>query len=472
MRKGTRFELAEKLYPSFSDLLYRMERKGVWVKESELYRILDEAGRDLEKFRLELDSFIGATPKPRGASWSWNYHEDVAWFIYKYLGLPPVPTTALPPKLRDKLSPTGKECLDYLRLHNPERRHELDTLRSYRRAAKAIDYASKLLRLSFPAIGAPGYRILHPCYGTYSEGGGSAKSRDKSGTATGRLSISNPPLQQIPKDKKKDPYRLRKAFVAPPGYRLVVVDLSQLEVRIQAYLHVVLFKDPTLANICKESDFHAVIARDAFGAMWPDWRSEISGEAILDIAAERFKTHADPLVPWMRDKEKELFYGLGYGKSDESFGATMWDLQGNPLGREFAANFRGAIYSRIPALALYPDWVKERVARYGGMHSLLGRWRPLEKDNRGQRQGLNQVPQGGGSEIALLWMLLCDKHGIDLRLQVHDELHAYEREDEARSRVDLVVELARETGRRVGLDDTTCPLDAEGHDGVNWDECK
>lgn len=467
MKRGTRLDLCEALTPRFSDLLFRMERKGVWVKTAELERILAEATADQEKFQSELDSFILNEAKPRGEDWSWNYSKDVAWFVYRFLGLPPVPTNALPPKLRDKKDPSGKECLDYLRLHFPERRHELDTLRSFRRAGKAIDYASKLLRLSFPVPGEPGLRVLHPCYGTYSDG--SVRGRDKSATATGRLSVSNPPLQQIPRDKKKDPYRLRRAFVAPPGKKICVVDLSQLEVRIQAHLHIVLFQDETLANLCKESDFHAVIAREAFGSMWPDWRSKVTGESFLEIEPEHFKGHKDPVVPWARDKEKELFYGLGYGKSDESFGSTMWDLQGNPLGRDFAAKFRGSVYARVPALAKYPEWVKERVANYGGMHSLLGRWRPVTRDNRGVRQALNQVPQGGGSEVAQIWMLLCDRAGLDLRSQIHDELHVYCAEDDAEFTVDEVIRLARETGERLEL---SCPLDAEGKAADCWEQTK
>jgi DNA polymerase-1 len=464
--KGNRWDLCNRLNPRFSDLLWRMERKGVWVSEPQLERIVLEASADQKKHRATLDEMAGKEV-------NWESHPQTAWFVYKHLGLPPVPTNALPPKLRDKQEPTGKECLDYLRLHYPERRGELDTLRAYRRATKAIDYATKLLRLSFPAIGYPGYRILHPCYGTYNDTStGQRGDRDKSGTATGRLSISNPPLQQIPRDKKKDPYRLRKAFVAPPGFVLSVCDLSQLEVRIQAHLHVVLFGDDTLAKLCKESDFHAVIAQYAFGEMWPDWRSEVTGQSVKDIKPEEFKGHPDPFVPWMREKEKELFYGLGYGKADKSFGATMWDLDGNPMGTEFAQRFRAAMYSRIPAMPKFVDWVKERVARFGGMHSLLGRWRPVTRDRRGERQAQNQVPQGGGSEIAEVWMLTADAEGIDQRLQVHDELHAYTPEATPGHDVGRLEALSTVAGELCGLREDTCPLAAEGHYGTDWDSCK
>lgn len=452
VKQGKLLELAETLYPPFSSLLWQMERRGVWVSLDELGRIESEAIRDSAARAKELDAFSGQTR-------NWNSKDEVAAFLYDQLGLPELPDEARSPKYWGKERITAYEAVEYMYRHHPERRGELDTLRAYKRAGRARNYASDLASRAV-ASGHKGLGTVHPVYGTYNDNA-SGKNRDKSGTATGRLNISNPPLQQIPRDKKKDPYRVRRAFVAPPGHRLVVVDMEQLEVRIQAHVHVALFGDTTLRDMCLGGDFHGRIAHKVFSSLWPtafDWTS---------VGPEDFKEHKDPFIKWCREQVKAVFYGLAYGKGKRAFGATLWTLAGDPIGEDVAGAILDGVFAEIPAIQRFQRWVREMVTEKGGMWDLFGVWRPLTRDNRGWRQGLNQPFQGSGARIAMLWMLLL--RTLCLELQVHDELVTVSPEELADNQVKQVEGAAAEVGEVLGMH---CPLKGKGAHGTNWDDCK
>ena len=464
--------LAEGLYPPFNDLLWTMERRGVYVSTDELRRVESEATTSIQQAAASLDTFAGE-PK------NWNANtSDVAWFLYDHLGLPELPDEARGPKHWGKERITAHEALEYFHRHHPERREEIDTLRQYRRACRARNYATDLLERSRPTEW-PGIGTVHPTYGTYNDNS-QGKQRDKTGTATGRLSISNPPLQQIPRDKKKDPYRVRRAFVAPPGQRLCVVDLEQLEVRIQAHIHIALFGDTTLRDFCTAGDFHGLIAHHVFSRIWPtfadhveprwlpNWKKNLRLKTGWDaVLPDEIKDHYDPKIRWCRDQVKAVFYGLAYGKGEKAFGSTLWTIEGNPIGTETARALMQGIYDKIPAIPKFDGWVEQVVWDKGGMPDLFGVWRPVTKDKRGVRQAKNTPMQGTGARLAALWMLLL--RGFEQRLQVHDELLITADEDKAEETVKQVEAAAAEVGEIVGM---KCPLKAKGGHGLTWDEGK
>lgn len=454
LESGNLLGLAETLYPPFNDLLWNMERQGVFVDRRELTRISAEATRDLDTTAKQLDKFAG-----KELNWNANT-SDVAEFLYDILGLPAMPDEAKSPKQWGKERITDAAALEYWSRHHPDRRPELDTLRAYRRAARARNYATDLFDRSVCEHGNTWLARVHPVYGTYNDNS-SGKDRDKTGTATGRLSISNPPLQQIPRDKKKDPYRVRRAFCAPPGHRLVVVDMEQLEVRIAAHIHIALFQDETLKNLCTGADFHGLIAHDVFSQIWPDAQDWAS------IDPNTIKTHPDPVVQLYRDWVKAVFYGLAYLKSAKSFGATLWDMNGNPIGTNVAAGIVDGVFRKIPAIPKFHDWVRAQVRKHSGMWDVFGVWRKVENSNRGVRQAANQPLQGSGARLVMLWMLLC--RSFDLRLQVHDEIHAIAHEDDADFVLEKIEAAAFEAGEIVGM---RMPLKGKGSHGVNWDACK
>lgn len=455
MQDGTLLQLAETLYPPFSDLLYKMERRGVPVSISELRRIQSEADRDKETATRLLNAYNGGEA-------NWNASEEVAALFYDKLGLPEVPQDARSAKYWDAERSTAYETVEWWHRHYPERRPELDVLRQYRRACRAKNYATDLDERARVRLGDVGW--IHPTYGTYNDNT-RGNERDKTGTATGRLSISNPPLQQIPRDKKKDPYRVRRAFVAPPGYRLVVVDQEQLEVRIAAHIHVALFGDDTLKRLCLGQDFHGLIAHRVFSRIWPTFADHCGGWA--SIKPDEIKEHPDALIRWCREQVKAVFYGLAYGKQARSFGSTLWTLAGDPVGEVVAKAILDGIFELIPAIPQFQVWCRQTLNAKGGMWDVLGIWRPLDRDNRGWRQAQNQPMQGSGARIAMVWMLIVQ--WLQLTLQVHDELHVLAPEDDADDTLKTVEGAAREAGERVGL---LCPLKGKGKHGASWEDTK
>jgi DNA polymerase-1 len=451
----TLLDLARDLYPPFSDLLWKMERRGVFVSLVEVRRIHAEATRDSDDAAKALDRLAG------GAK-NWNSPADVGWFLYDHCGFEELPDDARSPKFWGKTRITASEALEYWWRHHKDRREPIELLRKYRRAERAKSYAAMLFEAGRPTEWTDIVRV-HPTYGTYNDN--AAGKRDKTGTATGRLSVSNPPLQQIPRDKKKDPYRVRRAFVAPPGFRLAVVDQEQLEVRIQAHVHLALFDDATLRNLATGGDFHGRIAHQVFSRVWPTFADHVGGwEA---IHPDQIKDHPDPAIRWCRDQVKAVFYGLAYGKGEKAFGATLWTLDGDPVGPVVARSIMDGVFSEIPAIPRYQAWVEKTVFDKGGMWDIFGVWRPLEASRRGARQGLNQPFQGSGARIAMLWMLLM--RGVEQVLQVHDEVHVIAPEHDADRTVEFMARMAEEAGTRSGL---LCPLKGAGAHGTSWEDAK
>lgn len=444
------------LYPRFGDLLFRMERQGVFVSVDELRRVESEANHDVVKQVAELDRIAGEPGR------NWNYHGDLAWLLYYRLDFPQMPEEAKSPKHLGKENPTNSEALEWLWRHYPENRPEIEAIRAYKRAWRNRGYARDWLMRSYPSE-YPGINRLHATVGTLND---SAK-QDKTGTETGRLSISNPPLQQVPRDKKKDPYRLRRAFVAPPGMRLGVVDQEQLEVRIQAHLHMALFGDPTLRDMALAGDFHGKIAHEVFSQLWPRAADHVGGWAA--VKPDDIKDHPDPFIRWCRDQVKTTFYGLAYRKGIKAFGATLWTMEGDPIGEAAAGHIVNGIFKQIPAIEKLHKWAEEVVMEHGGMWGILGGWRPLDKNRRGIRQGSNHPMQEGGSKVAMIWMLLCAAAGVDPSLQVHDELHAVLDEDTADDDVNIMATTAAEAGEILGLQ---CPLKGAGKHGACWEDTK
>src|SRR5690606_9139263 len=128
---------------------------------------------------------------------------------------------------------------------------------------------------------------------------------------TGRLSSKAPALQQIP---KRDKYKVRKAFVAPPGYKLIVADYSQLEMYVAAHFMNVICGDDTQAKMLAAGDMHSSMAQRA-------WPHELAG-----LSPAQIKEHI------RREHAKSVGYGLFYGKSAVGLGIAIRGDDGVPIG--------------------------------------------------------------------------------------------------------------------------------------------
>jgi DNA polymerase-1 len=445
------------------DVVFGMERHGVPIDLEICAQIRDEATRDETETLRRLNEIAG--PYDAGEP-NWNYPAWLVNLLHDRMGIPPSPYWF---KGKVKLWQGERKldgvALDWLASTNPEHRVFLNLIRAFRQQHRMANYAAGWIDL---AIQHPdGSTRLHPSYGMADD------ADPRPGARSGRFGIKNPALQQVPRDKKKDPYRLRRAFIAAPGCLLVVADYTQLEIVVLAHICKKLFG---MSGLCSRllpgaPDMHSATARYVFG--------DVLGtpEVLACQDLKEFKT--DPVLARFRDLVKRIRYGLAYGKGDYGFGNTLFELDatgdicGPPMGEERAGVLRNALLDMDPELRLYQDWVWEYGIAHRMMPSLLGRFMPGEGIEKGEndwgakriyRQFLNWPEQAGANEIVQAAMVACDSAGLVQDLQVHDELHFQVREDDLERSLPLIQELMEHTTNLEAC------LRAEPKAGGCWDE--
>jgi DNA polymerase-1 len=259
---------------------------------------------------------------------------------------------------------------------------------------------------------------------------------------TGRLSSSDPNLQNIPV-RTRWGQRIRRAFHADTGQRLVSADYSQVELRV-------------LAHVTGEAELIEAFQR---------------GEDIhRRTAAEVYAVEPDAVTPDMRRIAKVVNFGVVYGLSD--FGLA----RDTGMSREDAHAFIAAYFGNFPAVTAYLEGVRNHAREYGWVETFIGRRRyiaDIRAANRqlrfaAERMAVNMPIQGGAADIMKQAMILVDaalrQAGLRSRilLQVHDELLL---EAPAEEVDDLVVLLRERMGAAEAL---KVPLDVDVKVGDNW----
>ncbi|NMT63291.1 DNA polymerase I [Marinobacter orientalis] len=264
-------------------------------------------------------------------------------------------------------------------------------------------------------------------------------------TATGRLSSSEPNLQNIP-IRSEEGRRIRQAFVAPDGYKLMAADYSQIELRIMAHLSG---DKGLLTAFEKGEDIHRATAGEVFGV------------AVGDVSGDQ------------RRSAKAINFGLIYGMS--AFGlARQLDV-----GRTQAQEYIDRYFERYPGVLRYMDNIRKQAHDDGYVETLFGRRLYLPEINArnkqmqqaAERTAINAPMQGTAADIIKRAMVsvedwLLENHQDDARmiLQVHDELILEVRE----SAVEKIREgLEKRMSAAARLD---VPLLVEAGVGNNWDE--
>ncbi len=263
-------------------------------------------------------------------------------------------------------------------------------------------------------------------------------------TATGRLSSSDPNLQNIP-IRTEEGRRIRQAFIASPGCKIVAADYSQIELRIMAHLS----QDAGLLGAFAEGlDVHSATAAEVFGV----GIDEVSGD--------------------QRRKAKAINFGLIYGMSAFGLGKQLG------LGRNEAQAYIDLYFDRYPGVADYMARTRALAHETGYVETLYGRRlylpeinaRNRQRQQAAERTAINAPMQGTAADIIKLAMLAVDSWLSDSQIaarmimQVHDEL-VFEVDanavDEVRARVSELM---------AGVDLLDVPLIVDVGVGDNWDE--
>ena len=263
-------------------------------------------------------------------------------------------------------------------------------------------------------------------------------------TATGRLSSSDPNLQNIP-IRSAEGRRIRQAFIAPAACRIVAADYSQIELRIMAHLS----GDRGLCSAFRDGlDVHRATAAEVFGV------------ALDQVSSEQ------------RRKAKAINFGLIYGMS--AFGLAR---QINS-DRYQAQQYMDLYFRRYPGVQAYMDETREQARQRGYVETLFGRRLYLPEINSrnktraqaAERTAINAPMQGSAADIIKLAMLRvsdwlqADDIGARLIMQVHDELVL----EVAEEQVDRVC--AGLCGLMSEAAELEVPLLVDAGSGANWDE--
>lgn len=473
-----------------------MERTGVPVDPDKLRAIDADMQAKAAELRTELGQWCGRPDI------NWNSWQQLAHWLHDEpgdggLGLTPSPYCKKGEVPDDKIA-TDDRALEWLAGHNPDQRHGIQTLRSLRTHERMARYARSWL-----AVGIPhndGTLRLHPSFGL-------ASDRDnRPGAKTGRFGVKNPALNQVPTRTDaagelgvpKDPAFIRRAFVAPPGKKLVVVDYSQLEIVELAHCIAKLFgpDDPLVAKVAVGQDIHGPLARMAFGELavggleqrLAGRPSEAEAQHLLKQLEEaRAVAAADPKdfkkaphLKVLRELGKAGIYGNNYGKGKKGFATSVFLPDGSPLGDDRAALLVDGLKGLYPGIPRFQDYIREFIEKHGYITSLFHRWMPLPNArarerglrNRAWRQALNYPMQAGGQEIMALALIAIHNHprlrelGLELVLVVHDEIIGMVDERRAEEALGIVEHIMVEV---VAL---LVPLKAEGAIGDNWKDSK
>ncbi|APE30580.1 DNA polymerase I [Halomonas aestuarii] len=263
-------------------------------------------------------------------------------------------------------------------------------------------------------------------------------------TATGRLSSSDPNLQNIP-IRTEEGRRIRQAFIARPGYRIVAADYSQIELRIMAHLS----GDKGLLEAFAEGrDIHAATAAEVFGVAL----DKVSGD--------------------QRRSAKAINFGLIYGMSAWGLGRQLH------IERNQAQTYIDRYFDRYPGVARYMERIRAQAAEDGYVETVFGRRLHLPEirsQNRARRQGaertaINAPMQGTAADIIKRAMIDVDawlsSEAFDavMVMQVHDELVF----EVAEEQVDEFI--AEVKTRMEGAAALDVALTVEAESGANWDE--
>ena len=263
-------------------------------------------------------------------------------------------------------------------------------------------------------------------------------------TTTGRLSSSDPNLQNIP-IRTEDGRRIRQAFEATKGNKIVSADYSQIELRVMAHLS----KDKGLLEAFNQGeDIHARTA------------SEVFDVSLHEVTAD------------LRRNAKAINFGLIYGISAFGLGKQLG------INRNLAAEYMGMYFEKYPGVKAYMETTKDAAREAGYIETLFGRrlyLRDINASNAIRRQAservaINAPVQGSAADIMKIAMINAHKAlkesklKAQLTLQVHDELIV----DSPTKETDKVVELLTQSMQEAANLDV--PLEIDIGIGNNWDQ--
>lgn len=383
-------------------VLVAMELRGILLDQD----VLREQGKELavllDQLRREITQLAGEEFNP-------NSPKQVAQMLFEKLKLPVI-----------KKTKTGPST-DALVLEELAPSHPLpEKLLTYRELEKLLNtYVRRLPEHIHPETGR-----VHTSF-------------NQSVTATGRLSSSNPNLQNIP-IRSQLGGQIREAFVAPKGRVLIGADYSQIELRIMAHITG---DEALLEAFTRDEDIHA------------------------RTAATMFSVPIEKVSPQQRDMAKRINFGIAYGMS--SYGLSQWAK----IPRKDADQFIQSYFTSYPGVKAYMERIVRQAKEQGFVESLMGRRRYFGKlDSRAEREAINMPIQSSAADLMKLAMIRLYEQiqagslKADMLLQIHDELIFEVDQDRAESSAKIIKKTME------SVMELAVPLKVDVKLGRNWGE--
>ena len=404
----------DKLYYEMEEpvarIIAEMEQTGIMINAENIKSVAD-------KLKTFIDLEYNKIKEAAGFDLNPNSPKQLSSYLYDKLGLKGT-------KKNKSGYSTDEDTLKDLRISYPEYDSFISSILKYREINKLYStYTLNLLE--------------------YVKDGRIHTEFKQTGTATGRLSSSNPNMQNIP---QKGEYAeiLRSSFVAKKGCKLVSLDYSQIELRILAHLS----HDENLIKAFNENkDIHTMTALNIFHL-----------------------SSADEVTHDIRRIAKAVNFGILYGLS--SFGLA----RDTKVTRKEAQSFIDGYFALYPKVKIFIDEIIKQTREKGYCNTILGRKRNIHDINsrntnirtRAERMAVNAPIQGSAADIIKLAMIECDKYikenGIDAKciLQIHDELIFEVNENIVSEFTDIMKNIME---RAVSL---SVPLLVNAETGDNW----
>jgi DNA polymerase-1 len=399
-------------------VLAAMERRGISIDRQTLSRLSGDFAQTAARLEDEIRGLAGGEPLNPGSP------KQIGDILFGKMGLGGPKAK----KTKTGAWSTSASILEEL----AEEGHALpQKILDWRQVSKLRSTYTDAL----PTFVHPSTHRVHTCYAL-------------AATTTGRLSSSDPNLQNIPV-RTEEGRKIRRAFVAEPGYKLVSADYSQIELRLLAEIADI----PALKQAFRDGlDIHAMTASEMFGVPVKDMPSEV------------------------RRRAKAINFGIIYGIS--AFGLA------NQLGigREEAGQYIKKYFERFPGIRDYMEATKEFCRRRGFVATLFGRkcyYPDISASNPSirafnERAAVNATLQGTAADIIRRAMIRMDaalakeRLSAKMLLQVHDELVFEVPETEVEATLPVVARVMEEApgpAVKIGV-----PLKVDARAAANWDE--
>lgn len=388
----------------YTKLLWKLERRGVTVDAGYLRSLQKPMEDEMERIRREFSREFGQLFNP-------NSVPQVRSFFFDHLKKTPIKLT--------KGGTTG--------IRKPSTDEEvLDEW-----AGVGDQWAQLLLA----------YRGISKIYGTYVSGLQNwidygyriHTSLNQIGTVTGRLSSSEPNLQNIPRPSE-DKFKIRDAFIPGAGKILIVADYAQLEMRLMAHFSG---DEKMIRAIHDGIDLHCLSVSEMYGIPYDEVAAAVKAEKDFKKGKRSQPlTEREEELLFLRQGCKQTGFGIIYGIGGPRLASNLTSMGNRVVTEEEGFALIDRWFNVFPGVRTYIEATKQELWRTGYVQTIMGRFRRFgdlrgmgrRDSSQAERQGGNAIIQGSAADVAKMAMLKVEhdpelnRLSAKLLLQIHDEL--------------------------------------------------